>query len=149
MYQPRWLAPTANIRLSAAAAVLLASMALAHSNAQPARGTAIEGAIVRGRVLDTVGPVTGAEISLTRRQEADQAGPAMRVTKSDTAGTFAFTAVRPGIYRLECRRLGYARSAVYFILRDTPDTSGDARAWGDSSPEPKSRRWNRRRWQHC
>jgi len=80
-------------------------------------------AAVRGRVVDSLGPVSGAEMSLTRRADASGAGPIPRVTKSDDAGNFVFAGVQPGVYKLEARRFGYSRAAVYMILQGGEDTS--------------------------
>src|SRR5690242_16693137 len=98
---------------------IVTSIALAPLGAQSVRSAAA----VRGRVVDSLGPVSGAEISLTRRADASDVGPIPRVTKSDDAGNFGFAGVQAGVYRLDARHFGYSRAAVYMILQGGEDTS--------------------------
>lgn len=62
-------------------------------------------------------------MTLTRRTEPNEVGPTIRVTQSDPNGNFVFAGVRPGVYKLETRRFGYARFVVYMILEDGTDTT--------------------------
>lgn len=81
-------------------------------------------AVVLGIVIDGTSssprrPLAGADVRLTRTDSAGVAIdtairlPAVRV---DSTGTFSFTALDPGVYRVEVRAMGYAPYEGFMVL---------------------------------
>lgn len=84
------------------APLLLEAPATNQITTQPPNGQRVqERGVISGRIYDAVteAPIAGAAI----RVSGDE-----RVAQSDDAGRFTLREVRPGIVRLEVRRLGYA-----------------------------------------